>query len=226
MVGRKALQAWSASVGLAVSEAQFDAYDAFERELYEANEVMNLTRVSREECWLRHFVDSLLFQDLIPEGSTVLDVGTGPGFPAWPLAWARPDLQVTALDSNGKMLGFLRSMPLANLEVVQARAEEWGVREKYGVVTGRAVAPLPIQLELSTPPCVVGGWVMPMRTSNDEFDKIRLRTLGLTLRDVIRRELPGTDIVRALPMYEKRAATDARYPRRWVEIKGNPLASG
>src|ERR1041384_4679794 len=134
--------------GLELTPEQVAQFEAFEAKLYEANAVMNLTRVPREECWLRHFVDSLLFQDLIPLNARVLDIGTGPGFPAWPLACARPDLQVTALDSNGKMLGFLRSQPLPNLEVVQERAEEWGAFERFGVVTGRALAPLPVQIEL------------------------------------------------------------------------------
>ena len=85
------------TLGLTLSEAQLSKFENFEEALYRANEVMNLTRVAREECWLRHFVDSLLFQDLIPRGAAVLDIGTGPGFPAWPLACARPDLSITAM---------------------------------------------------------------------------------------------------------------------------------
>src|ERR1041384_3584956 len=130
--------------GLELTPEQVAQFEAFEAKLYEANAVMNLTRVPREECWLRHFVDSLLFQDLIPDRASVLDIGTGPGFPAWPLACARPDLQLTAMDSSGKMLGFLQRQGLPNLETIQIRAEEWGVRDRFDVVTGRAVAPLSI----------------------------------------------------------------------------------
>ncbi|RYG69749.1 16S rRNA (guanine(527)-N(7))-methyltransferase RsmG, partial [bacterium] len=82
-----------------------DRFETFEADLYEANEVMNLTRVPREECWLRHFLDSLLIAPWLPGEGSLLDIGSGPGFPAWPLALARPELQVTALDSSGKMLG-------------------------------------------------------------------------------------------------------------------------
>lgn len=220
---RKALFEWAESVGLPLSDSQLDAFESYEEALYEANTVQNLTRVAKDECWLRHFVDSLLFQDLIPEGATVLDVGTGPGLPAWPLANARPDLKITAIDSNGKMLNFLRSQPLPNLEVIQGRAEEVLEREKYDVVTGRAVAPLPLQLELSAAPLRVGGRLIPMRTSNDSTEGIRHYELSLDLRDVIRRPLPGTDIVRVFPFYLKAGKTAKRFPRRWAEMKAKPL---
>ena len=200
-----------------------DAFAAFEAALYRANETTNLTRIPREEAWLRHFVDSLLFHDLIPEGSRVLDVGTGPGFPAWPLALARPDLRVVALDSGGKMLGFLRSQPLPNLEVVQARAEEWGVREAFDAVTGRAVAPLPLQLELSAPPLRIGGLLVPMRTPADDLGEPLWEALGLRPSGVHRRELPGTDVVRVFPTFVKEAPTPDGFPRRWAEMRARPL---
>lgn len=200
-----------------------DAFAAFEANLYRANETMNLTRIPREEAWLRHFVDSLLFHDLVPEGARVLDIGTGPGLPAWPLAYARPDLRVTALDSSGKMLGFLRSQPLPNLEVVQARAEEWGVREAYDVVTGRAVAPLSLQLELSASPLKVGGVLVPMRTPSDDLGAPLWEALGLRPAAVVRRMLPGTDVERVFPTFVKERATPERYPRGWAEMKVRPL---
>lgn len=223
---RNAFKETVASLGLNLSDEQIEDFAAFEDCLYEANQVMNLTRVPREECWLRHFVDSLLFQDLIPEGCSVLDVGTGPGFPAWPLACARPDLRVTAIDSSGKMIGFLASFSLPNLEAVQVRAEEWGRREEFDVVTGRALAPLPIQLELSAPACRVGGAVIPMRTPNDanQFESSGAGKLGLRFDHVERRTLPGTDIERVFPVYLKLRDTSTRYPRSWAEIRKRPLS--
>lgn len=206
-----------------MSEPQLAAFAEFEERLYRANEVMNLTRIPREECWLRHFLDSLLIQGLIPSGAKVLDIGTGPGFPAWPLACGRPDLQITAVDSSGKMLGFLRENPLPNLRVVQARAEEWGNRDSFDFVTGRAVAPLSTQLELSAPPCRIGGHVVPMRTPNDDPESVSLERLGLRLRDVVYQELPGTDVTRVFPIYEKVRATSPGIPRRWAEMKARPL---
>lgn len=184
---------------------------------------MNLTRIPREEAWLRHFVDSLLFHDLLPEGVRVVDIGTGPGFPAWPLAAARPDLRVTALDSSGKMLGFLRSQPLPNLDVIQERAEEWGAREAFDAVTGRAVAPLPLQLELSAAPLKLGGVLVPMRTPADDLREPLWEPLGLRPAGVYRRTLPGTDVERVFPTFVKESPTPERYPRRWAEMKARPL---
>jgi len=213
------------NIGLKLSDEQLASFESFEENLYRANEVMNLTRVPQEECWLRHFLDSLLFQDLIPVGASVLDIGTGPGFPAWPLARARPDLQVTALDSGGKMLGFLRRNPLPNLQTALVRAEEWGVRDEFDVVTGRAVAPLTIQLELSAPALKIGGKLIPMRTPMEEelVRSFPAAKLGLAFREVHRRELPGTDVERLFAVFEKVSPTPDEFPRTWAEIKRRPL---
>jgi 16S rRNA (guanine527-N7)-methyltransferase len=224
-VDRAAFSSASAAIGLSLSEDQLDRFQTFENRLYEANEVMNVTRVPRDECWSRHFLDSLLFHDLLPSNSEVLDIGTGPGFPAWPLACARPDLKVVAMDSSGKMVGFLQHNPLPNLQCVLGRAEDSRVKNRFDVVTGRALAPLSIQLELSAAPCKVGGLIIPMRTPTDE-NAARLfpaEELGLKLDRVENRNSPGTDIVRLFPVFRKVTKTDARYPRKWAEIKSDPL---
>lgn len=204
---------------------QLMAFSAFREGLYRANEVMNLTRVPKVGCELRHFVDSLLFVDLVPHGAAVLDIGTGPGFPAWPLACARPDLKVTALDSSGKMLGFLRGHPLPNLVCHEGRMEESGWVEMFDVVTGRAVAPLSTQLELSAAATKRGGCVIPMRSANDResIEALQLEGLGLQLERVESRVLPGTDVERLFPLYRKVRATAKAFPRSWAEMKRAPL---
>jgi len=220
-VDRARFEAVSLQLGLGLGDRQIAAFERFEQHLYEANQVMNLTRVPREDCWLRHFVDSLLIQEFVLENSSVLDIGSGPGFPAWPLACARPDLKVTALDSSNKMSTFLRNNALSNLKIVTERAEAWSVREQFEVVTGRALAPLPIQLELSAAPAKIGGLVIPMRSARETADVERLKPhkVGLTLLRIEERALPGTDIIRMFPIYEKTGPTPAKYPRPWVEIK-------
>jgi 16S rRNA (guanine527-N7)-methyltransferase len=222
-VDKQSFELWANSVGLAVLGSTLGAFQEFLDSLYEANQVMNLTGIDKEEAWLRHFADSLLFADLIPQGVEVLDVGSGPGFPAWPLACARPDLQVTALDSSGKMLAFLQSQPLPNLSLELGRAEDFDSREDFDIVTGRAVAPLAIQLELSAGPCRVGGAVIPMRTTGDDLRNVKTQALGLKLESEEERKLPETDIVRVFPIYRKVKETPDRYPRRWAEIKASPL---
>jgi 16S rRNA (guanine527-N7)-methyltransferase len=200
--------------------ADLEAIAAFEEDLYAQNAVMNLTRVPREEAWLRHILDSLLIAEFIPKGAAVLDIGTGPGFPAWPLALARPDVQVTALDSSGKMLGFLRRHPLTNLTALQQRAEELLLADVFDVVTGRALAPLAIQLELSARPCRKGGIVLPMRTPNDLPEIERLASvLGLELEEVHRRTLPVIDAERVFPVYRKKKRTPSGFPRPWAKMR-------
>lgn len=197
---------------------------AFEEDLYTQNGVMNLTRVPREEAWLRHILDSLLIAEFIPSGSKVLDIGTGPGFPSWPLALARPDCQIKALDSSGKMLGFLRRHPLPNLTALQVRAEELPVADEFDVVTGRALAPLAIQLELSARPCRKGGIVLPMRTPNDLAEIERLSSvLGLELEAIHRRTLPVIDAERVFPVYRKKKNTPHGFPRAWAKMKERSL---
>lgn len=199
-------------------------FEAFSADLYEQNKTTNLTRIAPDECWVRHFIDSLLFHDLIPPGSSVLDIGCGPGFPAWPLAFARPDLKVTAMDSNHKMLGFLARHPLSNLNIECMRAEDFTKAGRFDVVTGRAVAPLSIQLELSMRPCREKGLVIPMRTASDKDEIERLKdVLCLHLERIVERELPLVAAKRVFPIYRKAGLTPKGYPRPWSQIKSKPL---
>jgi 16S rRNA (guanine527-N7)-methyltransferase len=213
------------ALSLRADDRQIEELQAFETRLYEANRIMNLTRVPRDEFLTRHVADSLLVQDLIPARSMVLDIGAGPGFPAWPLACLRPDLRVTALDSSSKCVRFLRGSPLPNLEVVPGRAEEWGARDRFDFVTGRALAPLPIQLELSASPCKVGGAIVPIRSAREALpsDPNSFAELGLVLEAVESRTVPTTDIVRALPVFRKVRPTPRRFPRPWPQIRSSPL---
>jgi len=215
-----------AEAGIKLDEHMPERVEYFLNDLYDQNTVMNLTRVPREEAFTRHILDSLLFLDLIPEESEVLDLGTGAGFPAWPIALARPDVTVTALDSNGKMIGFLRRHQTFNMKIVQERIETWPVREAFDVVTGRALAPLAIQMEVSAGPLVIGGHFIPMRTPGDlgVIPPVVAESLGLALVAEHERPLPGTDVVRYFPVYRKVKATPERFPRSWAEIRRRPLA--
>lgn len=214
--------------GIQLTVAQLNQFEVFEEALYRHNEVKNLTRIAREEAWIKHFIDALLVGTVIHElfghyEFHVADLGTGPGIPAWPLACAFPNWKVTAIDSNGKMLEFLESQPLPNLHVLNARIEEIDMKEKFDVVTGRAVAPLPIQLELSAALIKLGGFCIPMRTPNDEIPTEPMKELGLTWSETRVIPLPETDIERVFPIYGKSAKTNKKYPRKWSEIKKAPL---
>lgn len=217
-----ALQAYCTQHGLSID---CELVSDFGESLYEANRVTNLTRVPESDFIVRHVIDSLLVQEFIQVGSTVLDIGSGPGLPAWPVALARTDLEVTALDSSGKMLGFLRQWPLPNLIILEGRAEADLPRSKYDVVTGRAVAPLAIQLELSAPAAKLGGAVVPFRSSREDIQvsEKSLGHLGLELESTYVRDVPSTDITRVFPVFRKVSKTDSGFPRPWGKMRTNPL---
>lgn len=213
--------------GLQVHESQFKLLEDFAEDLYRTNQHINLTRIMKDEFAIRHVIDSLLFVDQFPEGAKVLDLGCGAGFPSWPLAWARPDLQVIGLDSHQKPLEFLSRHPLPNLRLHLGRAEENHFKETADVVTGRAFAPLSIQLEMSAPAAVVGGTLVLLRTPKD----IELSApwdvgkLGLAGAEAVQRALPNGIADRAALIYRKSAKTPDRFPRSWAEAKKKPMFS-
>jgi 16S rRNA (guanine527-N7)-methyltransferase len=202
--------------------AQMEAYKAA---LYEVNKTKNLTRVSEEDFEERHLLDSLIGLQLIPEGSEVVDLGTGPGLPGWPLACARPDIHVTAVDGSVKMFGPMGAVPLPNLTLLHSRAEDIEIREAADAVTGRAIAPLAIQLELSAPLLKEGGILMPYRTVQERQDVIDFPAaqLGLELAEIFEEELPTSGAVRMIPVYRKVSATPKEFPRPWARMKKRPL---
>jgi 16S rRNA (guanine527-N7)-methyltransferase len=217
------LESFCRESGFPLVARQSAAFVCYEEALYSA--LSNVTRVPREECEVRHFIESLLVAAYVPVGSRVLDIGSGPGLPAWPLACARPDLQVVAMDSNAKMLRVLAACPLDNLSYRKHRAEDVDERERFDVVTGRAIAPLSAQIEVSAAWCRVGGAVVPFRTPNDraQITGCDFGELGLALESVEEQTVPGTEIVRVFPVYRKFKKTPVAYPRDWAKIKSSPL---
>jgi 16S rRNA (guanine527-N7)-methyltransferase len=206
--------------------SMFERWTEYEDALYRVNETTNLTRVRREEAWARHLLDSLTVVPLIPEGAHVLDLGSGPGFPGFAIALFRPDVTVTCVDSAGKMIGFLKEQALPNLHAHQIRIEEWDSREEFDFVTGRALAPLPVQLELSAHLCRKGGMIVPLRTPNDVLWQDAFAQLGIELRESRTIQVPsgdGAEVLRLLPVYAKIKSTPAKFPRTWVQMKSKPL---
>ena len=148
-----------------LTKRQAESFELYYELLTEWNGRINLTAITeKEDVARKHFVDSLAAADLLPDGAACIDVGTGAGFPGVPLLILRPDLHMTLLDSLQKRLGFLDEL-LRRLgltaELVHARAEDAGRdpkrRERYDAVLSRAVSPLPVLLELTTPFLKTGG---------------------------------------------------------------------
>lgn len=212
----------AADLGVIVDGEAVRKLQVYEDRLYEANKTTNLTRVPRDDCRSRHFLDSLTLAPLIPEGAKAIDIGTGAGPPGVPLAIVRPDIRVTLLDGGSKEIAFLESLSdLAQLGFILERAEIAGkdanFREQYDFATGRALAPLAIQAEISAPFVKVGGLFVPMRTAQEETPMFEEFGLELIERRIV--ELPSIGAIRLLPIYRKTQPTPNRYPRGWAAMK-------
>lgn len=212
------------------------ALERFAEMLLERNRVMNLTAITEpKEVAALHLLDSL---SLIPaagmESGSVVDVGTGAGFPGVPLAIAKPELTVTLLDSLGKRVHFLEEvreeLGLENVVCVQARAEEFGHREAFDWAVSRAVAELPVLCELCLPLVKVGGRFLAMKSSHCEEELERaaeaIEALGGKIGWVRDYTIPTTDVTHRVVCVEKLAPTPGKYPRRFSQIKKQPLSAG
>ncbi len=164
---KKLLHASAQAHGIALDALAMERFATYAAKLEEQNKVHNLTAITDPaEVVRKHFVDSLLLLSWARPAANalLLDVGSGAGFPGVPVAIARPDLEVTLLESNGKKADFLLALGEAlglPLRVLRARAEDAAhapdLRERFDVVTARAVAPLRVLIELCMPFAAVGG---------------------------------------------------------------------
>ena len=209
--------------------------EAFSRMLLEKNQVMNLTAITEpRDVAALHLLDSLAGLAGL-EAGTVVDVGTGAGFPGVPLAIARPSVRVTLLDSLGKRVDFLREscreLGLENVECVHGRAEEFalekGFRDSFDFAAARAVANLRVLCELCLPFVKVGGQFLAMKSvdSGQELENAAhaVKLLGGRTAQVEDYPIPGTEITHRLIVVEKLAPTLKGYPRRWAKIQKEPL---
>ena len=201
----------------------------------EKNKVMNLTAITDPADFAAlHLLDSAVLLNIADfRGKTVVDVGTGAGFPGVPLRSLEPDFDLTLLDSLGKRVTFLQEtcakMGLERVEAVHARAEEFAAdyRERYDIATSRAVAALNVLSELALPLVRVGGSFLAMKSvdSDDEIDAARgaIGQLGGRIREIRDYSIPGTDVRHRVVIIDKLRPTPQAYPRAFAKIKKNPL---
>ena len=195
--------------------------------LIEWNEKMNLTAITDpEEIILKHFIDSITILKELEDDSTVVDVGTGAGFPGIPLSIMNPTLKITLVDSLNKRLIFLQEvvnkLNLKNVEIVHARAEEFGQNKKYreyfDVSTSRAVANLSTLSEYLIPLVKVKGKVISMKASEarEEINEAKkaIEILGGTIEKIDEFNLPQSDIGRTVIIIRKNKQTPNKYPRK------------
>lgn len=219
--------------GMNINEEQYTLLDKYAELLVEYNKVMNLTGITDPMgISEKHFLDSLLVFKLadIPEKSTVIDVGTGAGFPGVPMKLYCPDLDVTLLDSLNKRINFLEAVSHETLPMtcIHARAEEGGrkneLREMFDIAIARAVAALPILAEYCLPYVKVGGSFIAMKGPNEDISQgeSAVKILGGEISDVINYELPSGD-KRVIVIVKKISPTPTKYPRNGGQISKKSL---
>lgn len=198
--------------------------------LIDTNSKFNLTAITdREEVYTKHFADSMLGECAIPQGASLVDIGSGAGFPALPLKIVRDDIKVTLVDSLAKRIGFTRDVAVAmgiEATCVHDRAEDFakGHRESYDVATARAVAPLNILLEYTAPLVKVGGIVLAYKATDAELTDSAnaIAKLGLQYNRTISLQLSNGD-PRVLIVLDKVNATPPQYPRGGNKPRKMPL---
>lgn len=222
------------NLNIDITDTILEKLEIYKDFLLEYNKHTNLTAIkTEEEVYLKHFYDSLTLTKIIKlEDQTLLDIGTGAGFPGLVLGIVYPKLKVTLLDSNNKKTTFLKAciekLNLENITVIHSRAEDYTKvnREKFDIVTSRAVAELRILLELNIPALKVGGVFIGMKGVLEEELQNAFSTIKKLDCKIIEQqefELPKSLGHRTLIKIEKENKTDLKYPRTYDKIKKKSL---
>lgn len=225
------------AMGIQASETQLAMLDTYARLLLEKNQVMNLTAITDPVEVVRfHFLDSLaLLHCLPPAPLSLIDVGTGAGFPGVALKIMRPELRLTLLDGLQKRLLWLEEvcacLCIPDVTFLHARAEEAAKfpphRDGYDIATARAVARLNVLTELCLPFVKVGGRLLAMKADGYEAEAAEgaraAAALGGRYLAPFDYAIPGAAVTRRVAVLEKQSPTPPHYPRRWAKIQKNPL---
>ncbi len=235
MIDQNLLKEQAAAFGLALSDQMLRQLDTYARLLADWNQRVNLTAITQpQEVAVKHFLDSLLLAAVtpLPQGGSLVDVGTGAGFPGVPVKIFRPDIRLTLLDSLNKRLVFLETLCTQlglDARRVHTRAEEAGrgaLRESFDVATARAVAPLAQLCEYCLPLVRVGGRFVALKGPEIQQEvqqaERAITLLGGKLLDVRHLELPDGS-GRSFVVIEKISQTLAKYPRQSAKITKAPL---
>jgi 16S rRNA (guanine527-N7)-methyltransferase len=216
-------------LGITLSSLQLEQFSRYQKELASWNKRMNLTAIHEPELVrVKHFLDSLsCLLVMHPAGKvSVVDVGTGAGFPGLVLKIVRPEIQLTMIESTEKKTIFLEHivqvLDLENIEILNMRAEVAGqslqYRQCFDWALARAVAPLPVLVEYLLPLVKIGGRILAQKGENGpaetQSSENAIHVLGGQLRELRSVELPGIAEERWLIVIDKIAATPEKYPRR------------
>lgn len=221
-----------------ITDEKCSQFEIYKDLLLEWNKVMNLTAIEDErEVYIKHFLDSIscIITGKINKDLSVIDVGTGAGFPSMPLKIMVPEIKLTLLDSLNKRLNFLRDVSekaeLDGIEYFHSRAEDGGqnkaYREKFDIAVSRAVASLPVLLEYCLPFVKEGGYLICQKgpALDDEIRdaKRSLEVLGGEIEEIIKVDLPFTELDHRIAIIKKVKKTPKQYPRKAGKPSKEPI---
>jgi 16S rRNA methyltransferase gidB len=218
-------------IGIELTSQQLEKLNQFYELLISWNQKMNLTRIiEKEDVYLKHFYDSLTLSKVIDlkQDLTLCDVGSGAGFPGIVLKICFPNLKITLLDSLQKRVNYLneiiKELDLKNIEAIHTRAEDYAKqnREKFDIVTARAVANLKILSELCIPMVKVNGLFIAMKANiEEEIENSTeiLKKLDSKIEKIETFYLPIENSIRNIIMIQKQKTTNNLYPRRIEKMK-------
>ena len=218
-------------LGISITKKQLDQLEKFYEILVEENEKMNLTRITnREEVYLKHFYDSLTLIKMIDlsQDLTLCDVGTGAGMPGIVLKIVFPNLKITLIDALQKRINYLKKviekLNLTEIEAIHIRSEDYAktVREKFDIVTARAVANLKVLSEITIPMVKIDGLFIAMKAqAQDELEESKkiISNLSAEIQKVEEFKLPLEGSYRTLIQIKKIGKTPSKYPRTIDKIR-------
>ena len=224
--------------GIEVNDQMVSDLKTYREILVDWNQKMNLTGTEEEkEVFIKHFLDSIsaVSNGYIKDGISLIDVGTGAGFPGLPLKICLQNIKLTLLDSLNKRINFLQEVSntvnLKDVEFIHGRAEDFGknsdYREQYDVATARAVAGLPILMEFCVPFVKVGGYFVCLKGPNANLEleesKIAMDILGLEFVEKIYIDLPNEELKHNILVFKKIKNTPEKYPRKAGKPAKSPI---
>jgi len=224
--------------GIEANDQMIDDLKTYREILVDWNQKMNLTGIEEEkEVFIKHFLDSIsaVSNGYIKDGISLIDVGTGAGFPGLPLKICLRNIKLTLLDSLNKRINFLQEVSntinLEDIEFIHGRAEDFGkdskYREQFDVATARAVAGLPILMEFCVPFVKVGGYFVCLKGPNANLEleesQRAMEVLGLEFIEKIDIELPSEELKHNILVFKKVKNTPEKYPRKAGKPAKSPI---
>lgn len=225
-------------LGISVNDKILQDFKVYREVLVDWNQKMNLTGIEEErEVYIKHFLDSIsaITNNYIKDGMSIIDVGTGAGFPGLPLRICLKNVKLTLLDSLNKRINFLQEVSakvgIDDIEFIHGRAEDFGkdenYREKYDIATARAVAGLPVLIEFCAPFIKLGGYFVCLKGPNANLEleeaKKAIEVMGLEFVEKIDVKLPELDLSHNILVFKKIKNTPEKYPRKAGKPSKNPI---